>query len=517
VRQGIAVFDKDLHLVCWNRQFGEILDLPLHAVRVGANLAELLRINAVNGAFGLGDADRLVAERLERYASASEPFLERFPDRELVVEVRTNRMPGSGIVTTLTDITPSVAAAEALERANASLEGRVRERTRELERLNAELTRAKAEADDANISKTRFLAAASHDILQPLNAARLYVTSLVERQRGGKEAELVHNVDASLEAVEEILAALLDISRLDTGALTPEITSFRIDALYRQLEVDFAPMAAAKGLKLKFMPSSLTVRSDRRLLRRLLANLISNAIKYTPHGRVLIGCRRGPRLRLDVYDTGIGIPKSKRQTIFGEFKRLDEGAQVARGLGLGLSIVERIARVLDHKIELTSEVGHGSHFAVRVPLAPAVAAERPIPRPPARTALKLAGLHVICIDNEPKILDGMEALLVGWGCRVSKAGDLSRALAALSGAHIPPAGALVDYHLDGGNGLDVIVALRARFGADLPAILITADRDAQVRAAARAAGVSVLHKPLKPAALRASLAQWRMHSIAAAE
>ena len=517
VRQGIAVFDKDLHLVCWNRQFGEILDLPLHAVRVGANLAELLRINAVNGAFGLGDADRLVAERLERYASASEPFLERFPDRELVVEVRTNRMPGSGIVTTLTDITPSVAAAEALERANASLEGRVRERTRELERLNAELTRAKAEADDANISKTRFLAAASHDILQPLNAARLYVTSLVERQRGGKEAELVHNVDASLEAVEEILAALLDISRLDTGALTPEITSFRIDALYRQLEVDFAPMAAAKGLKLKFMPSSLTVRSDRRLLRRLLANLISNAIKYTPHGRVLIGCRRGPRLRLDVYDTGIGIPKSKRQTIFGEFKRLDEGAQVARGLGLGLSIVERIARVLDHKIELTSEVGHGSHFAVRVPLAPAVAAERPIPRPPARTALKLAGLHVICIDNEPKILDGMEALLVGWGCRVSKAGDLSRALAALSSAHIPPAGALVDYHLDGGNGLDVIVALRARFGADLPAILITADRDAQVRAAARAAGVSVLHKPLKPAALRASLAQWRMHSIAAAE
>ncbi|MBV8509431.1 MAG: hybrid sensor histidine kinase/response regulator, partial [Xanthobacteraceae bacterium] len=356
------------------------------------------------------------------------------------------------------------------------------------------------------------------DILQPLNAARLYVTSLVERQRGGKEAELVHNVDASLEAVEEILAALLDISRLDTGTLKPEITSFCIDALYRQLEVDFAPMAAAKGLKLSFVPSSLTVRSDRRLLRRLLANLISNAIKYTPRGRVLVGCRRrGPRLRLDVYDTGIGIPKSKRQTIFAEFKRLDEGAQVARGLGLGLSIVERIARVLDHKIELTSEVGRGSHFAVRVPLAPAVAAERTIPRAPVRAALKLAGLHVICIDNEPKILDGMEALLVGWGCRVSKASDLPHALDVLSSVQIPPAAALVDYHLDNGNGLDVIAALRARFGADLPAILITADRDAQVRAAARAVGVSVLHKPLKPAALRASLAQWRMHSIAAAE
>jgi signal transduction histidine kinase len=516
VRQGIAVFDKDLHLVCWNAQFGEILDLPPHEVRVGANLAELLRGIAGAGAFGPGEADKLVAERLPRYAAASEPFLERFPERGLVVEVRTNRMPGSGIVTTLTDITPSVAAAEALERANASLEGRVRERTRELERLNAELTRAKAEADDANISKTRFLAAASHDILQPLNAARLYVTSLVERRREGED-ELVGNVDASLEAVEEILGALLDISRLDTGAMKPELEGFRVDALFRQLEVDFAPLARAKGLDLKFVPTALAVRSDRRLLRRLLANLVSNAIKYTPKGRVLVGCRRrGARVRIDVYDTGIGIPKSKRQLIFGEFKRLDEGAQVARGLGLGLSIVERIARVLEHKVELASEVGRGSHFAVRVPQAPALAAERAA-RAPARANLKLAGLHVICVDNEPKILDGMEALLAGWGCRVSKAADLAGARAALDAEPLPPAGALVDYHLDGGNGLDVIRALRERYGAGLPAILITADRGASVRNAARTLGVAVLHKPLKPASLRALIGQWRLQSVAAAE
>jgi signal transduction histidine kinase/PAS domain-containing protein len=516
VRQGIAVFDKDLHLVCWNRQFGEILDLAPHEVRVGVNLAELLRINAENGAFGPGEPDRLVNERLARYSSASEPFLERFPERGLVVEVRTNSMPGSGLVTTLTDITPSVAAAEALERANASLEGRVRERTRELEHLNSELIRAKAAADDANISKTRFLAAASHDILQPLNAARLYVTSLVERRRDGEEGELVANVDASLEAVEEILGALLDISRLDTGAMKPDIESFRIDGLFRQLEVDFAPLARAKGLALTFVPSSLTVRSDRRLLRRLLANLVSNAIKYTPKGRVLVGCRRrGARVRVDVYDTGIGIPKSKRQTIFGEFKRLDEGAQVARGLGLGLSIVERIARVLEHKIELSSEIGRGSHFSVRVPLAPALAAERG--RAPARPASKLAGLHVICVDNEPTILDGMETLLAGWGCRVSKAAHLAGALAALDEARHPPMGALVDYHLDGGNGLEVIRALRARYGSELPAILITADRDSKVREAARAMGVAVLHKPLKPASLRALIGQWRMQSVAAAE
>jgi CheY-like chemotaxis protein len=248
-----------------------------------------------------------------------------------------------------------------------------------------------------------------------------------------------------------------------------------------------------------------------------LANLVSNAIKYTPSGRVLVGCRRrGARLRIDVYDTGIGIPKSKRQTIFGEFKRLDEGAQVARGLGLGLSIVERIARVLDHKIELSSDVGRGSHFAVRVPFAPALAPER-APRAAARAALKLAGLHLVCVDNEPKILDGMESLLAGWGCRVSKGANLSEVMAVLDGELPAPTGALVDYHLGDGNGLDVIAALRARYGADLPAILITADRDAQVRDAARAADVAVLHKPLKPASLRAVIGQWRVQSIAAAE
>src|SRR5262249_53947036 len=297
---------------------------PPHAVRVGADLADLLRINAGNGAFGPGDREQLVRARLKGYASANEPFLERFPERGLVVEVRSDPMPGSGIVTTLTDITPSVAAAEALERANASLEGRVRERTRGLERLNPDPPRAKAEADDANISKPRFRAGASHDILQPLNAARLYVTSLVERQHEGDDRSLVGNVDASLEAVEEILAALLDISRLDTGAMKPEIESLRIDTLFRPLAVGFAAVARAKGLELTFVTSSLTVRSDRRLLRRLLQNLVSNAIKYTPKGRVLIGCRRrSARATINIYDTGIGIPKSKRQTVFAEFKRLD--------------------------------------------------------------------------------------------------------------------------------------------------------------------------------------------------
>ena len=517
VRQGIAVFNKDLQLICWNRQFGEMLELPPQFTRIGTPLDEILRYNAARGTPDADLADALVRDRIARYVSASEPFLERFADRDLVMEVRANRMPDGGVVTTFTDITPSVKAAEELERANESLECRVQERTEELTHLNTELGRAKAEAEQANISKTRFLAAASHDILQPLNAARLYVTSLVERQGRGEDGQLVGNIDASLDAVEEILGALLDISRLDTGAMRPEIMTFRIDDLLRQLEVEFKPLAQGKGLKLDFVPCSLAVKSDRRLLRRLLQNLVSNAIKYTPKGRVLVGCRRHRgRLRIDVHDTGLGIPRSKKQVIFQEFHRLDQGAKVARGLGLGLSIVERIARVLDHKIEVTSTVGRGSQFSVEVPLSAVIPVRAPAREIGDVDRGQLAHIAVVCIDNELTILDGMETLLGGWGCRVVKAPDLTSALAALAESNVVPDALLVDYHLGDGNGLEVIAELRRRF-ADATAILITADRSATVREEARAQGIQVLNKPIKPAALRASLAQCRVHRVAAAE
>ena len=518
VRQGIAVFDKNLHLVCWNRQFGEILALPPQLTRVGTPLDHLLRFHAEHGAADRDVADVFVRERLARYVASSEPFLERFAERDLVMEVRANPMPDGGIVTTFTDITPSVKAAEELERANESLEQRVRERTEELTRLNTELGRAKGEAEQANVSKTRFLAAASHDILQPLNAARLYVTSLIERQGGGNDAQLVGNIDASLDAVEEIFGALLDISRLDTGAMKPEITGFRMDELLRQLEVEFTPLAQERGLKLQFMPCSLAVESDRRLLRRLLQNLISNAIKYTPRGRVLVGCRRRRRrLRIDVYDTGLGIPASKKRAIFQEFHRLDQGAKVARGLGLGLSIVERIARVLDCKIGVVSTVGRGSHFSVEAPLSAAVPVRQHQRMAREVDRIQLSGITVLCIDNDLTILDGMETLLGGWGCRVLKAPDLATAIAVTGEAKISPDGLLVDYHLDDGSGVTAIKELRRRFGAGLTAILITADRSPQVREEARVNGVQVLNKPVKPAALRALLTQWRMQRVVAAE
>jgi Na+/proline symporter/signal transduction histidine kinase/CheY-like chemotaxis protein len=516
VRQGIAVFDADLQLVCSNRQFGELLDLPPYVIQNGVPLRDILDV--LDGR-GEGGGEGLTERRLAAYTAEGTPYLERLPGRNLVIEVRANRMPGGALVITFSDITPSVEAAEALERANASLEMRVRERTEELTRLNSELARAKSAAEDANISKTRFLAAASHDVMQPLNAARLYVTSLVERQGGGETARLVENIDESLEAIEDILGALLDISRLDAGAMTPSVSSFKIGDLMRSLEIEFAPVARAKELELTFVPCSLPVTSDRVLLRRLLQNLISNAIKYTPQGKVLVGCRRrGRHLHVEICDTGVGIPVQKRGEIFKEFHRLDQGARIARGLGLGLSIVERIARVLGHAIAISSNTHGGSRFTVTLPVADAITYTAAVTSATPLSRAPMSGTRIVCIENDPAILDGMRTLLSGWDAAVIAATDAATAIEAIAAAEGPVTGLLVDYHLDRGTGIAAIREIRRRFGRQIPAILITADRSPAVRAAAAEDRIVVLNKPVKPAALRALLGQWRAQQmIAAAE
>jgi signal transduction histidine kinase len=518
VRQGIAVFDADLHLICSNREFGEILGLPPHLVQIGIPLREILQFMAEINAPDFSDAEAFIERRLAAYTKAGQPHLERLPDRHMVAEVRSNRMPDGGLVVTFTDVTPSIEAAEALERANATLEKRVRERTEELTRLNSELALAKSAAEDANISKTRFLAAASHDILQPLNAARLYVTSLVERQNGGENARLVENIDDSLEAIEEILSALLDISRLDAGAMTASISSFKIGDLMRSLEIEFAPIARAKGLELTFVPSSLPVESDRLLLRRLLQNFISNAIKYTPQGRVLVGCRRRHQaLHICVYDTGVGIPPLKRGEIFKEFHRLEQGARIARGLGLGLSIVERLARVLKHSIALNANASGGSMFSVTAPIAKAVNHTAAVTSATPLSKTPISGTLIVCIENDPAILDGMRTLLNAWDAEVIAVTDPEAAIEAIERTGGRVTGLLVDYHLDRGNGVAAIRDIRRRFGEAIPAILITADRSPHVRAAAREENIAVLNKPVKPASLRALLGQWRIQQVVAAE
>jgi Na+/proline symporter/signal transduction histidine kinase len=520
--QGITVLDRELSLIAWNGAFIELYELPATLVRTGVGIDEIIQFNAQRGAYGPGNIEDLVAARLESFMHDRDPVrLTLFPS-ERVIEIRTNELPDGGLVTTYTDITEAVMAERALESANETLERRVQQRTEELTIVNGELKRAKAEAEEANTSKTRFLAAASHDILQPLNAARLYVSSLVERDRKDARADLAENIDASLEAVEDILTALLDISRLDSGALKPELTSFPIGEMMRQLQREFEPVAREKGLELRFVIPSATIRSDRRLLRRLLQNLISNAIKYTPNGKVLVGARRrGSKLQLQVLDTGLGIPQTKQKMVFREFQRLEEGARVARGLGLGLSIVQRIAQTLKMGLTLSSQPGRGSVFTVETPVAAVSAPVQQQPETRPTALAPLAGLSVLAIDNEPAIIDGMKLLLGGWGCHVAVAQGRAEALAALRKKR--PDIILADYHLDeGDNGLDVIEALRladsrGRGAArgELPAVLLTADRGPVVRDAAALAEVHILNKPLKPAALRALLAQLRVTHVAA--
>ena len=519
-RQGITVFDKDMRLICWNREFRELFEFPGERLNAGMALEDILRFNAQRGIYGPGRTEDLVAIRISSLIDDSVPVRLRLWPSDNVLEIRSARMPDGGLVTTYTDVTETVEAEEALAATNETLEQRVRERTEELVRLNAELARAKSEADDANLSKTRFLAAASHDILQPLNAARLYATTLVERigeGSVGKETELVRNMDASLEAVEEILTALLDISRLDAGAMKPEMSVFRIDDILGQLKIELTPLAREQGLRIDFAPCSLSVRSDRRLLRRLLQNLISNAIKYTVKGRVLVGVRRrGADIEVQVLDTGLGIPESQQKAIFREFERLAAAAKTARGLGLGLSIVERISRVLDHKICVRSKPGHGSLFSVLVPLSAAnVAAAESVAEAPPAPPTPLAGLHVLAIDNEPRILAGMNHLLMGWGCMVTVGADLAEARAALEARAIAPDVIIADYHLDESDGISAIGALRAFYAGEIPAILATADRSPEVRDLAASHNIRVLNKPLRPAALRALLSQWRLTRAAA--
>ena len=486
-RQGITVFDANLALTAWNREFADLFDLPPAMLRHGVGLDEIVRFNAGRGVYGPGDSEDFVADRVASLLYDDQPNRLRLFSTHRVIEVRSARLPDGGIVTTYTDVTQTVQVEEALEAANEMLERRVDERTAELQRLNAELERAKNEADAANLSKTRFLAAASHDILQPLNAARLYASSLSEgaSQIGVEErADLARNVDVSLEAVEEILGALLDISRLDAGATRPEISDVPVADLMGSLEIEFAALARAKGLDLVFIPTRLAIRTDRRLMRRLHAEpdferAQIHAERPGP-GRLPADCSGAARI--EVWDTGLGIPPEHERAVFAEFRRLDQGARVARGLGLGLSIVERLGRVLEHPVGLRSRPGKGSVFLVTAPLGRAASKLRAEPDAPEPTAAgePLTGLKVLAIDNEPRVLEGMRALLNRWGCVVATAEGLAEAKAALI-EFGPPDAIIADYHLDSGDGVAAIQALREHFGRSMPAILATADRSPEVR------------------------------------
>ena len=442
-------------------------------------------------------------------------FERRHPDGR-VIEIRGNPMPKRGYVTTYTDVTSYKASEAALKRAYATMEQQVSDRTAELNAAMEAISEAKREAETANQSKTRFLAAASHDLLQPLNAARLFSSSL--RQSSDRlpeeEARLARRVDHSLGVAEELLSSLLDISRLDQGALQPNWTTFPLQSLFERLERQFGALAQRRGLKLRIRPCRFRVRSDARLLQRVLFNLVGNALRYTRAGGVLVGVRlRGDRVVIEVWDTGPGIAEHEQARIFEEFERLDDGRgseppdPYDQGLGLGLSICQRISRMLDAPLTLRSVTGRGTVFAVEVPLAgrveqvpAATDAETTTARAHAPHA-DFDGVHVLCIDDDPDILDGMRAMLERWGCSVATARRRSEALAACDPT---PDVIIADHHLGRGeSGLEVSDAVREAIGHHVPVLVVTADRDEALGRDITARGERRLFKPLKPAALRA--------------
>jgi len=420
------------------------------------------------------------------------------------------------------DISERKQAQQRLQSLNEQLEQRVSARTAELEQANQELQQqiiarelteqalreARDAAETANRSKDKYLAAASHDLLQPLNAARLLISTLRERALPAAEQHLVERSHLALEGAEDLLTDLLDIARLDQAAVQPDVDVYALTELLAPLASEFQPVAAAAGLALRTRIPHYSLRTDLRLLTRILRNFLSNACRYTEHGGVLLGVRkRGAFLWVQVCDSGRGIAEDQLQNIFLEFNQLNVGRAAERkGVGLGLAIVERIAGILDYPIEVRSQPGRGSVFSIRIPLASAREPQTALPALRPSLADPLPGRRLLVLDNELSILHSMSALLQQWGCEVLTAADQTEALQVLQGR--APDLILADFHLDHGvTGGQVVQALREHFGQPLGAVMITADRSDQCRGDLQRLGMPLLNKPVKPGKLRAVLSQ----------
>jgi len=508
--EGVCMFDSTGRLSAWNGALGHLLGLgddPARAVACHGDLLDWCRVR-------LGMEDHGCLDWQD--AGHIGPVSQLCPAGERRFEIRSTRTGQGGLVFSFTDVTDMLTAQAALRETAETLERRVSERTAELLSVNARLgqevaerrtieaalTQAKIAAEKANLSKTSFLAAASHDLLQPLNAACLFVAALGDKRLALPTRALVSQTATALDSVEDLLEALLEISRLDAGAIQPEISHFRIDQLLQTLNVEFTPTARAAGLQLRMETEALWVESDVRLLRRILQNFVSNAIRYTASGSVRVTCGvEGDQVRVAVIDTGRGIDSSQQEMIFEEFRRLDTRSQ---GKGLGLAIVRRAADMLGHKIWLHSAPGEGSTFAITLPLGRPVAASEGdgVTAPRDRS---MQGRRVLVVDNERQIQSGMRTLLGGWGCQVASAGDYGEAV-RLFGEGERPDIILADYHLnDGETGDRVIAQLQAHFGAAIPAVMISADRGEELKVQLAASGTPLLNKPVKPAQLRALL------------
>ena len=502
IDQGLSVVDKDLQLVAWNQQYLNMFNYPEGLVTIGRHISELIRFNAERGLCGPGSVEEHIRKRIKWMQSGTAHRSERTYKNGTVIQIQGNPMPGGGFVMSFTDITSFRSVEAQLKLANEQLEQRVQERTRELESLNQDLRIAKHSAEQANESRSRFFAAISHDLMQPMHAARLFTAALVDEQQHGRTGELAGQIDTSLRSAEGLLKDLQDLSRLETGRVSCHMESFSIEELLQPLETEYGVMADKYHMQFRMVGCNRVIKSDRTLLRRILQNFLANAFRYAKGGKVMLVCRRaGSGLRIEVRDNGPGIPKQQQEDVFRAFQRLDHSD--AQGLGLGLAIARGVARVLNHELGLYSVPGKGSVFHITVPEGVLPARQVRLDISPVQTS-QLTGLRVLCIDNDPMILEGQKALLNRWGCEVAVAIDRESALNVIQ--NFEPDFILADYHLDAGEkGLDVVYGVQEVLRRTISSIVISADASPALKARLRAEGLGFLAKPVKPAALRAAM------------
>ena len=497
--EGACLFGPNRQLQAWNDELANMLGLDRNLqARIGTHEAfvqhcitdrRLDRPQAVEWREGRGP--RISTECM-------------LGSRNFVI--RSVTLASGGMAFAFDDVTDRIRFQKSMTEVAETLERAVRQRTSELSEVNRQLAEAKDEAESANLSKTRFLAAASHDLLQPLNAARLFVSALGEKRLAASTRGLVNQTSVALDSVEDLLEALFEISRLDAGAIQPEIAPIELDRILSALRIEFAPLAESRGLGFDITETGLFVASDAQMLRRVLQNLVSNALRYTATGGVEVGARReGDRVVVAVRDTGPGIALAEQKVVFDEFRRLDATRRIP-GHGLGLAIVRRSCAKLGHHVALESAAGRGATFSITMPAAEPA----PVLREPAVTSGRRAGVTtgaILVIDNDPAILAGMRALLENWGYQaITAAGpDEPEVLAA---ARTGLSLMLADYHLEDNLTGDIAVArIRAVHGGNLPAVIVTADRSEEVKAKLGALDLPILTKPIKPAQLRALLRQ----------
>ena len=514
--QGISVVDKHLHLVAWNKRYSNLYPYPDDLLAVGVPIERLIRYNAAQGEFGTYNVEAEVEKRLEHLRSGMPHRFTRQRKDGRVIEMVGNPLPGGGFVTSFNDITGHVEIQQALEESNIDLEARIKKRTEEVHSINAELRleiekragaekeliRARKAAEDANASKTRFLALASHDVLQPLNAAKLYVSALEEQDLSEQTHTIIQKLSHSVSSSEALIGTLLDIARLDQGEMKPDFESVDVSNLLSPLLDEMSMRAKEKGLELKAIIRPCWVRADKTYLYRILQNLLSNAVKYTEKGRVLFVVKPvGNSVTFNIMDTGIGISGDKLDTIFGDFFRANESKE--HGLGLGLGVVRRLSLQLNSEINVTSRLGRGSSFRFTLEK---VAAKLPSAQAAKPRNTTFSGMKVLCVDDQQENLDALSTLLEKWGVSVTLANNWDDALSLA--VSVKPQILLMDYQLsfeEEKNGLALIELIRTTLNVIVPAALITATPDENLVVQCKEQGVNFLAKPLKPAKLRALL------------